>query len=165
MTEILLHGNNLPPGGQHNTVKLPTSTHGGVVLIGDAAHAMTPNQGAGAGQVVEDAYVLGALLAHPRTTRATLHMALEGLLFGFDDPRFPDSDINLRSGLFGGRIDEGDAETRMRSWLREMADVVIEDWQWAWETRAEDDCVQALQKFEKKLESEGYTQSCGATKN
>ncbi|KAH8111745.1 FAD/NAD-binding domain-containing protein [Phellopilus nigrolimitatus] len=143
-----------------NTIpELPTSTHGGVVLIGDAAHAMTPNQGAGAGQAVEDAYVLGALLAHPRTTRATIHMALEvfdsirlpfalavqhrarvqGLLYGFDDPR---------------RIDEGDAETRMRSWLREMADVVIEDWQWAWETRAEDDCVQALQKFEKKLESE-----------
>lgn len=32
--------------------------HGRVVLLGDAAHAMLPHQGAGAGQAVEDAYVL-----------------------------------------------------------------------------------------------------------
>ncbi|KAK2069112.1 hypothetical protein P8C59_003717 [Phyllachora maydis] len=31
---------------------------GRVVLLGDAAHAMTPHQGAGAGQAIEDAYIL-----------------------------------------------------------------------------------------------------------
>lgn len=36
---------------------------GRVCLIGDAAHAMTPNMGQGACQAVEDAYVLGRLLA------------------------------------------------------------------------------------------------------
>jgi salicylate hydroxylase len=35
-----------------------------VVLMGDAAHAPLPHQGQGAGQAIEDAYVLGHLLAH-----------------------------------------------------------------------------------------------------
>jgi 2-polyprenyl-6-methoxyphenol hydroxylase-like FAD-dependent oxidoreductase len=33
-----------------------------VCLIGDAAHATTPNMGQGACQAIEDAYILGKLL-------------------------------------------------------------------------------------------------------
>ncbi|KAL1738781.1 hypothetical protein HDZ31DRAFT_50451, partial [Schizophyllum fasciatum] len=36
----------------------------GVFLLGDAAHAMTPHLGAGAGQAIEDGYVLGQLFGH-----------------------------------------------------------------------------------------------------
>jgi salicylate hydroxylase len=39
-----------------------------VALLGDAAHASTPHQGAGAGQAIEDAHVLAELLADPRVT-------------------------------------------------------------------------------------------------
>ncbi|KAK0447450.1 uncharacterized protein EV420DRAFT_1622417 [Desarmillaria tabescens] len=39
-----------------------------VVLLGDAAHAMTPHLGAGAGQAIEDAYVLGSLLSKSAET-------------------------------------------------------------------------------------------------
>ncbi|KAK9786651.1 putative FAD-binding domain-containing protein [Seiridium cardinale] len=35
---------------------------GKVVLLGDAAHAMTPHQGAGAGQAIEDGYILARAL-------------------------------------------------------------------------------------------------------
>ncbi|KAF3021962.1 hypothetical protein E8E14_010030 [Neopestalotiopsis sp. 37M] len=35
---------------------------GKVVLMGDAAHAMTPHQGAGAGQAIEDGYILARAL-------------------------------------------------------------------------------------------------------
>lgn len=41
-----------------------------VAIMGDAAHASTPHQGAGAGQAIEDAHVLSELLADPRVTSA-----------------------------------------------------------------------------------------------
>ncbi|KAH9989922.1 FAD/NAD-P-binding domain-containing protein [Russula compacta] len=55
--------NVLPP--------LPFFSFGNVAILGDAAHAMTPFQGAGAGQAIEDASVLASLLSHELATRAT----------------------------------------------------------------------------------------------
>ncbi|MBX3142617.1 MAG: FAD-dependent monooxygenase [Trueperaceae bacterium] len=47
----------------HDLAKLPTSfRRGRTVLLGDAAHAMTPNLGQGAGQAIEDAVTLALLL-------------------------------------------------------------------------------------------------------
>lgn len=37
-----------------------------VAILGDAAHASTPHQGAGAGQAIEDAHVLAELLGDAR---------------------------------------------------------------------------------------------------
>ncbi|KAI0033082.1 salicylate hydroxylase [Vararia minispora EC-137] len=51
---------------------LPTFADGRVVLLGDAAHAMTPYLGAGAGQAVEDAYILAILFSHSHTTVPTM---------------------------------------------------------------------------------------------
>jgi 2-polyprenyl-6-methoxyphenol hydroxylase-like FAD-dependent oxidoreductase len=50
----------------HDLYELPplrTYTSGNVVLVGDAAHAMTPNLGQGACQALEDAVVLGNVIA------------------------------------------------------------------------------------------------------
>jgi 2-polyprenyl-6-methoxyphenol hydroxylase-like FAD-dependent oxidoreductase len=50
----------------HDLYELPplnTYTSGRVVLAGDAAHAMTPNLGQGACQALEDAVVLGTVMA------------------------------------------------------------------------------------------------------
>ncbi|KAL4903105.1 hypothetical protein BDW74DRAFT_169053 [Aspergillus multicolor] len=41
-----------------------------VAILGDAAHASTPHQGAGAGQAIEDAHVLAELLGDPRVVTA-----------------------------------------------------------------------------------------------
>lgn len=56
------------PADQINTSEitdlkpLKTWQQGGVCLLGDAAHATTPNLGQGAGQAIEDAYVFGLCL-------------------------------------------------------------------------------------------------------
>ncbi len=47
----------------HLATPLPSYVRGRVALLGDAAHAMTPNLGQGAGQAIEDAVVLGAACA------------------------------------------------------------------------------------------------------
>ncbi|EIW81187.1 FAD/NAD(P)-binding domain-containing protein [Coniophora puteana RWD-64-598 SS2] len=60
----------------HVVGKLPFWTRGRVAIIGDAAHAATPHLGAGAGAAIEDAWLLGRLLAHPRTALADVPRAL-----------------------------------------------------------------------------------------
>ncbi|KAG8215970.1 hypothetical protein J3R82DRAFT_7952 [Butyriboletus roseoflavus] len=60
----------------HVVKPLPFCVRKGVALIGDACHAMTPHFGAGAGQAIEDAFVLGRLIAHPLTTLSRIPKAL-----------------------------------------------------------------------------------------
>ncbi|KAI5117342.1 hypothetical protein M0805_001947 [Coniferiporia weirii] len=136
---------------------LPISTHDRVALAGDSAHAMTPHQGSGAGQAIEDAYILSALLAHPLTTLSTLRTALKvyekvrlphgnevqrlsaenGRLREFDDARF--------SGLI---MDLHDKTTQPSSTdagkLWEIGHTMIENWKWAWTTDIEDDRERAI---------------------
>jgi len=50
--------------------ELETAIDDRIALIGDACHAMTPHQGAGAGQAVEDALFLTALLSDPKVSRS-----------------------------------------------------------------------------------------------
>jgi 2-polyprenyl-6-methoxyphenol hydroxylase-like FAD-dependent oxidoreductase len=49
----------------HDVPTLPTWHKGAVLLVGDAAHAMSPAGGQGASLALEDAMVLGKLLADP----------------------------------------------------------------------------------------------------
>jgi len=60
---------------RHDIYRLPEldSYHrGSVVLLGDAAHAMTPNLGQGGGQALEDAIVLAAAVSSTRDLPAAL---------------------------------------------------------------------------------------------
>lgn len=92
----------------HVVAPLPTFAMDRVCLIGDAAHAMTPHQGLGGCQGVEDAYILARLLKHPGTTVDTLPQVLQI----YDSIRRPASQAIARQsfangltyGLFGKRV-------------------------------------------------------------
>lgn len=61
----------------HDIEELPYYVHGRAALLGDAAHAMLPHQGAGAGQGLEDAWFLRELLVDPQLTRGNLDQVLQ----------------------------------------------------------------------------------------
>ncbi|WP_455924655.1 salicylate 1-monooxygenase [Pseudomonas putida] len=61
----------------HDLAELPGYVHGRVALIGDAAHAMLPHQGAGAGQGLEDAWLLARLLGDVRVLQGQAQQVLE----------------------------------------------------------------------------------------
>ncbi|EIN11914.1 FAD/NAD(P)-binding domain-containing protein [Punctularia strigosozonata HHB-11173 SS5] len=61
----------------HALRPLPFYVSGRVALLGDAAHAMLPHQGAGAGQAIDDAYLLASILGNRSTTISTLPAALQ----------------------------------------------------------------------------------------
>ncbi|KAF9238917.1 hypothetical protein BU15DRAFT_62188 [Melanogaster broomeanus] len=69
----------------HVVKELPFCVRGRVALLGDASHAMTPHLGSGAGQAIEDAFVLGRLLAHRLTTLASV----PDVLHIYQDVRLP----------------------------------------------------------------------------
>jgi 2-polyprenyl-6-methoxyphenol hydroxylase-like FAD-dependent oxidoreductase len=60
---------------RHDIYRLPrldSYYRGSVVLLGDAAHAMTPNLGQGGGQALEDAIVLAAAVSRARDVATAL---------------------------------------------------------------------------------------------
>lgn len=62
----------------------PTFYQGRLCLMGDAAHATTPHQGAGAGQAIEDSYILSGLLSKVNSAHD-----LEKAFKAFDQIRRP----------------------------------------------------------------------------
>ncbi|MGX8904803.1 FAD-dependent monooxygenase [Streptomyces netropsis] len=77
-------------------VPVPAYAVGRVALLGDAAHAMTPNLGQGACQAMEDAAVLTAALATESTVEAALAR--------YDTERRPRSQAVARAARQAGRM-------------------------------------------------------------
>lgn len=75
---------------------LPALAAGRIALLGDAAHAMTPNLGQGACQALEDAAVLAAALATEPT--------VESALARYDTERRPRSQSIARAARQAGRM-------------------------------------------------------------
>jgi len=70
--------------------------------MGDAAHAMTPRMGSGAGQAIEDAMVLETLLAV-----ATSPQQITAAFQAYDEVRRPRSQRIVESSTVTGRIECG----------------------------------------------------------
>ncbi|TBU57688.1 FAD/NAD(P)-binding domain-containing protein [Dichomitus squalens] len=140
----------------HTTSPLPTFVSGRVALLGDAAHAMMPYQGAGAGQSIEDAYVLATLLGDARTTLATIDRAL----CAYDAVRRPFAQrvqeasrengllytLNFPGLTFDRPARRSDDEASAK--LDEISSRIVTNWQWAWNTTIDGDLNRALRMLD-----------------
>jgi 2-polyprenyl-6-methoxyphenol hydroxylase-like FAD-dependent oxidoreductase len=100
--------------------RLPSYVHGRLALVGDAAHAMTPNLGQGGGQAMEDAATLAALLAPLASPPSTGGAELSAALSRYDALRRPRSQAIAARSRAVGRL----AHVRGRA-LAGLRDVVI----------------------------------------
>ncbi|OCB84034.1 FAD/NAD-P-binding domain-containing protein [Sanghuangporus baumii] len=113
----------------HSKKELPIYTHNRVAIIGDAVHAVSPHQGAGAGTAIEDGYILDALLAHSRTTLSTLPVAFKAY-----------ESICLRHAnqFQASETDVGDDNLKLVA----FGETFLGNNRWAWETVADDNLVE-----------------------
>ncbi|KAF5391213.1 hypothetical protein D9757_003074 [Collybiopsis confluens] len=137
----------------HRVKPLPSYISGNVALLGTlSAHASSPHQGTGGQQAIEDAYFLAELLGDYRTTLKTLPRALRV----YDNfrrqwtQRMSDR-ANANGQYFTLHYDNFDfanAETEASAKkLREMADLIHDEWEWCWTTTVEDSLREALSQL------------------
>lgn len=101
---------------------------------------MLPHHGAGAGQAIEDAYILSGILSAPSITRTTLVQALRA----YDTVRRPRAEVVLRRSREAGRMYESDEEVYGEDYER-RGKAIAESWGWLWEGGPEEDLERALQ--------------------
>ncbi|KAI8984952.1 FAD/NAD-P-binding domain-containing protein [Trametes punicea] len=145
----------------HSLKALPTFFDGRVALLGDAAHAMAPYQGAGAGQGFEDALLLGQLLGQPKINRDAIPTALKL----YDEFRRPVAQhvgaVSLQSGQLHSLIapelagvtpeDSASGKAPTRRQLEQIAREIEGLKEWRNYTTVEKDCVAAIRKLEDLL--------------
>jgi len=137
----------------HTVKPLRSFVSGNTVLIGDAAHAMTPHQGSGAGQAIEDAYILATVLGHRSTTRENLPRALRI----FDEIRRPAATGVAEASRMNGRyfsfeVDgvDFDRYTGPQLWdkLQKLHGCLVKNWEWTWTTSVDGSIQDALRILE-----------------
>ena len=125
------------------------------------AHGMLPHMGAGAGQGLEDAYLLCRLLSHPKTTTANLDVRssvvrrpqaltpLQDILKVYDEVRRPRAQHVWEESWKMGRLFDGYGKTQP------SPEGIREDipglWDFVWGHGLEDD----LHEAERILEARG----------
>lgn len=122
----------------HQLKPLPVYVDGHIALLGDAAHAMTPHQGAGAGQAIEDAYILSELLGSPLTNLETLSEALKA----YEQIRKPLASHVLQGSRDAGRLYEFSGPPKDN--YPELAACISKQWDWLWTSTPEQDAELAL---------------------
>ncbi|KAJ6008953.1 hypothetical protein N7522_003969 [Penicillium canescens] len=126
---------------------LSTYTRSRIAILGDAAHASTPHQGAGAGQAIEDAHVLAELLDDSRVD------SVQGIMAAFkayDEIRRPRSQRVVTTSkenayLFSLCLDgiEDDAE-KLKETLQERS-------RWLWDLDVEGQVERARERMSEYL--------------
>jgi salicylate hydroxylase len=118
----------------------PTYYSGNIAILGDAAHAMTPWQGAGGGQAIEDSVVLAALLGQVRRKEHFTHA-----IAAYDAVRRPRSQKVVSTsretlGLYAlnDGVANGDSDEWLGKWNGRL------DWIWKVDIAKQNDEALAL---------------------
>lgn len=113
---------------------------GKVILLGDAAHAMLPHLGAGAGQAIEDGWVLGRSLAgYLSNSHSTSHrfQTLESTASLYQSARLPRAQKTQATSRAAGNTYEFQTEDMkdlpFEECLPLMAERTRERMKWVWE--------------------------------
>ncbi|RPD54132.1 FAD/NAD(P)-binding domain-containing protein [Lentinus tigrinus ALCF2SS1-7] len=151
--------------GIHIVDDLPFNVSGRVALVGDAVHAMETHFGAGGGQAIEDAYLLGLMLSDSRVTLSRVSDVFQI----YQDIRLPFAQNVVKNaakvgrmyefrypGLYdgmpvsAGKSEEEELETT-KARLNQLSGAVQELWKWQWMERAEDQWEEARRRLEEAL--------------
>jgi salicylate hydroxylase len=124
----------------HTVKNLPSTNFRRVAIMGDAAHAMVPFQGSGAGQSIEDAYLLMTVLGHKSTTLETVPRALAI----YDKLRRPFSSEVARRSMRSGQLCTFQEDVP----LHELGDTITKVREWAWLTNLDDALEEAVRLVE-----------------
>ncbi|USP76187.1 hypothetical protein yc1106_03461 [Curvularia clavata] len=110
-----------------------------ICLVGDAAHASTPHQGAGAGMGVEDAYVLSELLS-----RCNTKDEIQKAFHAYDTVRRPRSQKLVKTSREAGMLWEleGDGVGDNLETLKQNA---VTRMSWIWDHNILEDMAQATE--------------------
>jgi salicylate hydroxylase len=113
---------------------------GNVALVGDAAHATTPHQGAGAGMCVEDAYIMSNLLGEVQDKKdITKAFAV------YDQVRRPRSQNLVKTSFEGGKLYEMELVGEDREEIKAHLEKRMK---WLWEYDIEGELREAKRLFE-----------------
>lgn len=125
----------------HLPARTFVSECGRVCLLGDAAHATTPHQGAGAGMCIEDVLVLSNLLKDVDTGNQP---ELEQAFKVFDEVRRPRTLRNVVASLEAGRLYDFEGEG-VGDDLEALEKNLTQRMEWVWGHDLEDEVDRARQ--------------------
>lgn len=142
VTELLKCIANPTYWALHDIEELSHYHSGRVGLVGDAAHAMLPHQGAGAGQGLEDAWLLTQLLIDPQV----LETDLTQLLHVYDSVRRPRATRVQRTSREAGELYELRDPT-IGSQEPLLAQTLAHRFDWLWNHDMEIDLIEAKKQL------------------
>ena len=116
----------------HHGIQPKTFHKGGVCLIGDAAHSMPPHQGAGAGQAIEDAYVLAELIALIEM-QSSMQEQIEAAFEGYEAVRRPRAERVMETSVEAMGFWSDLYKKGLDDWeLQDFARKANDRFQWIW---------------------------------
>ncbi|KAK7676416.1 hypothetical protein QCA50_020634 [Cerrena zonata] len=142
---------------------LPQFVDGRVALLGDSAHAMVPFAGAGAGQAIEDAYILGLLLSQPSVNTSNI----ADVLNIYDTIRKPFSqDVANRSTRMGKffqlhpdhlppHVDFEKTRQGDRAELEKLGNAIDDLWSFHYTEMPSEDWKRAKSMLDEMLQADG----------